>query len=262
MNYGAAWSGEKSGARGAPHRPNCCHTPAKSLPHQQRQDTGRTDLTFTMSAGVPTNPPVKPAAKEELRSGASSSPRESEAEGPSSSLTSHCTQQHFLVEGGRPLVALAQAVPHALVDGEASQGIRHLEERENEPLCPTGRPPPRPLRLRAACQLQPSCQTGWAVLCDWSSVLALGDQRPSGHGGTHLPAQRGAEPVVESQKAVGADHTHRHPHHPHLHLLLRLQVDLGHSPAASVHQPSAGAGQKQESAGQRSRDSHPERLSR
>lgn len=88
---------------------------------------------------------------------------------------------------------------------------------------------------------------------------ASGDRRLSGHGSTHLPAQRGAEPVVESQKAVSVDHTHRHPHHPHLHLLLRLQVDLGQSPAASVHQPSAG--QKWESAGQRSRDGRSKCLS-
>lgn len=176
-------------------------------------------------------------------------------------LTSHRTQQHFLVEGGRPLAALAQAVPCGLIDGKASQGICHLEEREDEPLCSAGRLPPQPPRLGAACQLQPRCQAGGAAPRSRGSELASGDQRPSGHGGTHLPAQRGAEPVVESQEAVSADHTHRHPHHPHLHLLLCLQVDLGQSPAASVCQPSAGAGQKRESAGQQSGDGCSERLS-
>lgn len=82
-----------------------------------------------------------------------------------------------------------------------------------------------------------------------SPVLASGEQEPAGHGSTHLPAQRGAEPVVESQEAVSADHMHRHPHHPHLRLLLRLQVDLGQSPAASAHPLSTG--QQRESAGQR-----------
>lgn len=67
--------------------------------------------------------------------------------------------------------------------------------------------------------------------------------------GTHLAAQRGAEPVVQSQEAVGADHAHRHPHHAHLHLLLRLQVDLGESlagsaPAPRCHSPAPWAGQK------------------
>lgn len=73
--------GEKSGTWGASHHPNCCHMPATSVPHQWHRDTGRTDLTFTMSAGVPTNPPVKPAAKEEPGSGGSSSLREPRAEG-------------------------------------------------------------------------------------------------------------------------------------------------------------------------------------
>lgn len=164
-NHRAAWSGEKSGRRRTPHHPNCCHTPDTSLPHQQHRDVGRTDLTFTMSAGVPTNPPVKPATKEELGSGGSSSPREPWAAGPSSSLTSHCAQQHFLVEGGRPLAALAQAVPCSLIDGKASQGICHLEERENEPLCPTGRPPPLPCGSGQPVSSSPAASAAGALCC-------------------------------------------------------------------------------------------------
>lgn len=97
-------------------------------PSAAAPDAGRTDLTFTMSAGVPTKPPVKPAAKGELGSGLLR-PDGARAEGPSSSLTSHRTQEHFLVEGGRPLAALAQAVPRSLIDGKAGQGVRHLQER-------------------------------------------------------------------------------------------------------------------------------------
>lgn len=151
----------RSGARGPSHRPSCCRVPAMSLPQQQHQDTSRTDLTFTMSAGVPTNPPVKPVTKEEPGSGGSSSLREPGAVGPS--LTSHCPQQHFLVEGGRPLAALVQVVLCGLVDAKASQGIRHLQERDNEPLCPAGCCRPGPV-ARAACQLQPSCTTRGAAL--------------------------------------------------------------------------------------------------
>lgn len=94
-----------------------------------------------------------------------------------------------------------------------------------------------PLDARLLCPVAQGSLSAPAWLSAQQELCAAsGDRRLSGHSGTHLPAQRGAEPVVESQEAVGADHTHRHPHHPHLHLLLCLQVDLGQSSAASVHQ--------------------------
>lgn len=106
------------------HHPKCHHALAKS---PGRAD--RTDLTFTMSAGVPTNPPVKPVAKEELDQGLIH-PEGARAKGPTAWLTSCCSQQHFLVERGRPLVALAQVVLRGLIDAKTSQGICHLDEGE------------------------------------------------------------------------------------------------------------------------------------
>lgn len=79
-----------------------------------------------MSAGVPINPPVKPVAKE-LGQGLIH-PDSIRAKGPTACLTSYCSHEHFLVEGGRPLLALAQVVLCGLIDAKASQGIRHLDE--------------------------------------------------------------------------------------------------------------------------------------
>lgn len=95
--------------------------------HTSKARAGRTDLTFTMSAGVPTNPPAKPVAKEVLGQGLIH-PGRARAKGPTAWLTSCCTQEHLLVEGGRPLAALAQVFLCGLIDAKASQGICHLDE--------------------------------------------------------------------------------------------------------------------------------------
>lgn len=96
-----------------------------------------------MSAGVPTNPPVKPVGREILLA---HSPvwvtlhvcvREREGAEEEQNVcvpTSEGSQQDLLVKGHGALACAAHHVSHCLIDGKSGEGIGHLrgEERREE----------------------------------------------------------------------------------------------------------------------------------
>lgn len=113
--------------RNTPHtpvsKPPACWGSGKTL----TLGGAHTDLTLTISAGVPTKPPMQPGATDpRANMWRLAMPTCTHPPRPSRQLTADGAQRHLLVERQGPLAALGHVVPHGLIDGEPSQGVGHL----------------------------------------------------------------------------------------------------------------------------------------